>query len=120
MANKRILKKSIDDLGNAMIEEMSIGYFNIENADKQLISSAINKILTAMNEAHKLCDVKFDKKHRDFESTKEYLQAKRSFIKENYDKLIADFNNLLEDALKDYNKAIPASEREANKKMAAE
>ena len=120
MANKRILKKSVDDLGNSIIEEMAISFYNVENVNKDLISQAISKVLKAMNDAHvKIC-VHFDKKRRDFESEKEYYTAKKAFIKNNYDELIEDFNNQIEAAMKDFNEAIPAAEKEANKKLAAE
>lgn len=118
MANKRILKKSIDDLGNSIINEMAITFYNIEGADKDLISQAISKVLEAMNTAHCKTCVHFDKKRRDFNSEKEYYVAKKAFNKKNYDELIADFNEKIEEALKNFNEAIPAEEKEANKKLA--
>ena len=118
MANKRILKKSIDDLGNAIIEEMAISFYNVKSANKDLISQAITKVLEAMNDAHCKTNVHFDKKRRDFASEKEYYVAKRDFNKKNYDELIADFNNKIEEAMKVFNEAIPAEEKEANKKLA--
>lgn len=120
MANKRILKKSIDDLGNSIINEMAITFYNVEFADQELISKAISKVLKAMNEAHSKACVYFDKKRKEFETEKEYLVAKRSFIKNNYEQLITDFNNQIEEALKDFNAAIPAEEKENNKKLASE
>lgn len=116
MASKRVLKKCIDDLGSAIIEEMSVACFNIENADKDLIYSAISKVMNAIVTARHRTDATFGRKWREFGSTEEYLKAKRAFIKENYDKTISDFNESLGEALKEFNRALPEEVKEANKK----
>lgn len=120
MANKRILKKSVDDLGNAIIDEMAIAFYNMEGADKDLISKAISKVLEAMNDAHSRISRVFGEKRRDFATEKEYLTAKKAFIKNNYDELITDFNEQLKEALKDFTDATPEAEKEKNKKLAAQ
>lgn len=111
MSNKREFKKSVESLCAALVDEMSISYYNVENADRDLITSAIAKIVGAMEEARKASNKIFDKGTKDFDSLKAYNQAKKQYIKENYDNAVAKFNEAVSSAMKDYNAAMPKVEK---------
>lgn len=113
MANKRVFKKSVDALSSAIVDEMMASYYNEKEANRELISSAIAKVLKAMQEAKIETNKMFDKGVKDFDNMGAYNVAKMKFNREKYDKAIENFNNSLGEAMKDYNEAMPKNSKEA-------
>lgn len=111
MANKRDFKKSVEALSSALVDEMMASYYTQKEADRDKISQAIAKIVAAMGKAKKVASKTFDKKIREFEHLAAYNNAKAQFTKENYDKAIAEYNEALGEALKDYNEGMPKKEQ---------
>lgn len=110
MASKREFKKSVEALTSALVDEMMASYYNEEAADREKITSAITKVISAMQNAKLESNKLFNKGMKDFENVKEYNKAKATFSKTKFDKAIDNFNNTLGDALKDYNDGMPKQE----------
>lgn len=119
MPNKREFKKFADALGSSVIEEMMISYYNVEGADKKAISEAVGKVLTAIEAAKNNANVYFDKGHRAFNDVKEYSTEKRKFFKALFNKIESDFGAQIDEALKQFNAALPESYKAAQKEANA-
>lgn len=116
MANKREFKKSVEALCAAIVDEMSMSYYNAADANRDLISEAIKKVLGAMETARQDSNVLFKKGVKEFDNFAAYNAAKKKFYKENYNNAIAKFNDAIGEALKDYNKAVPTAEHASKAK----
>lgn len=120
MANKREFKKYVDALGAAACNEMMESFYTVKDADKDAISKAIEKVLLATNKARMNANIFFDKGVKAFADKKEYVKAKDAFFKALFDKVTTEFTEEINDALKDFNAALPAEEKERNKAAVAE
>ncbi len=118
MANKREFKKYVDALGSSVCEEMMTSYYNVEGADKKKIAAAIEKVLAAIGKAKDNANVYFDRGVRAFEDHKAYSKAKQTFFKNLFNKITTEFGEDINLALKDFNAALPASAKAANKEAA--
>lgn len=115
MANKRVFKKSAEAIGASVCESMMTTYYNTEEVDKNAIEQAIAKVLGAVGAARSNANITFDKGVKAFDSLAEYSHAKKDFYKKLFTKISDDLNNELDQALKQYNGAIPKSVKEAQK-----
>ena len=59
MANKREFKKSVEALSSALVDEMMASYYNVKEADREKVSAAIAKVISAMQKAKKETNVLF-------------------------------------------------------------
>lgn len=107
MANKRNFKKALESLTAAIADEMMISYYNEKEADRDKISKAIAKVITGMEKAKSTAAQMFGKGVKEFQNLAEYNKAKTEFTRENYKKAIAEYNDALSDALKEYNEGMP-------------
>lgn len=117
MANKREFKKQADALGAAVIDEMISVYYNVDADNRDKIAKAIEKVLLAVGTAKNNSNRYFDRGPRSFENNKEYDKAKHQFYHSLFDKINADFTEGLDEALKLFNEALPASEKVSNKEL---
>ena len=115
MANKREFKKYVDALGASACDEMMYAYYTVEGADKDAISKAIEKVLLATNKARMNSNIFFDKGVKAFNDLKEYSKAKDAFFKALFEKVSTEFSEEINSALKDFNAALPANEKQKNK-----
>ncbi|MDE6007007.1 MAG: hypothetical protein K2G67_05585 [Muribaculaceae bacterium] len=118
MGNKREFKKYVDALGAEVIDEMVASYYNVEGADKDKISEAINQVLGAIGAAKSHANIYFDRGAKGFGNAKEYSKAKREFFVGLFDKIETEFNEEINAALKTFNEALPASVKAHNKEVA--
>lgn len=118
MANKREFKKYVEAVGASVCEEMMLAYYNVEGVDKDLIAKAIEKTLGAVARAKNNANVFFDRGARGFEDRKAYCKAKENFFKALFNKIETEFNTQINEALKDFNEALPAEVKAANKESA--
>lgn len=119
MANKRVFKKSVDAIGGSVCDEMMAAFYNIEGADKEALTEAMGKVVAATVKAKDNANIFFDKGVKAFESPEAYAKAKDAFFKALFTKISTEFSEEINEALKEFNKALPASVKEANKKVAA-
>ena len=120
MANKREFKKYVDALGAAACDEMMYSYYNVEGADKDAISKAIEKVLLATNKARMNSNIFFDRGVKAFADKKEYVKAKEAFFKALFEKVSTEFSEEVNTALKDFNAPLPATEKQKNKEAVSE
>lgn len=107
MANKREFKKSVEALSSALLDEMMASYYNEKEADREKISSAIAKVIQAMQNARVDVNKAFGKGVKDFDSIKEYNAAKIKHNKDKYNQAVENYNNMIGQALQDYNEGMP-------------
>ncbi len=115
MPNKREFKKYADALGSSVINEMMIAYYNVEGADKKAIADAVSKVIGAIEEAKDNANVYFDRGEKSFADHKEYAVAKRKFFRALFNKIENDFSAKVNEAMKEFNAALPESYKEAQK-----
>lgn len=115
MPNKREFKKFADALGASVVEEMMVAYYNVEGADKNAISDAVGKVLEAIESAKNNANVFFERGPKSFADHKEYATAKRNFFRSLFNKIEDDFNNEINEAVKQFNEALPESYKAAQK-----
>lgn len=113
--NKRDFKKYVESVGNSACASMVDVYETTENVDKVKVADAIEKVISAVAAAKTNADVTFDKGVKAFDNIVEYSKAKKTFFKQLFAKIYEDFYKELEDAVKDFNAAIPESVKEENK-----
>lgn len=118
MANKREFKKYVDALGASVIDEMVSAYYNVEGADKDKISKAIQQVLGAVGAAKSHSNIFFDRGAKGFEDMKAYAKAKKEFFASLFDKIQTEFDEEVNEALKTFNSALPAEVKEHNKAVA--
>lgn len=118
MPNKREFKKYADAMGASVIDEMVVAYHNVKDADKDKITKAIKKTLGAVGAAKSNADITFDKGAKAFESMAAYSKAKRQFFKSLFFKIETEFIEEINQALKDFNDALPPAEKAKNKEIA--
>ncbi|MBD5217751.1 MAG: hypothetical protein HDS73_04580 [Bacteroidales bacterium] len=120
MANKREIKKYVNALGASICESMMSAYYNIKGVNKDAIEQAMGKVLGAIGAAKAHANLFFDKKEKDFADKKEYLAEKRAFFKALFAKIVNDYNEEIDAAMKQFNAAIPAEIKQQNKASVAE
>ncbi|MDE7412875.1 MAG: hypothetical protein K2N05_03665 [Muribaculaceae bacterium] len=120
MANKREFKKYVDALGASACDEMMYAFYTVEGADKDAISKAIEKVLLATNKARMNSNIFFDRGAKAFADKKEYEKAKKNFFKALFEKVTTEFSEEIQDALKQFNAALPEDEKKKNKELATE
>ncbi|MDE6811021.1 MAG: hypothetical protein K2J15_01590 [Muribaculaceae bacterium] len=118
MPNKREFKKYADALGASVVEEMMVAYYNVEGADRQAIANAVGKVLSAIEDAKDKSNVYFDRGMKAFADHKEYSKAKREFFKALFNKIETDFSDQVENAVKEFNAALPESYKVSQKALA--
>lgn len=118
MANKREFKKYADALGASIVSEIAAAYENVEDADKDELQKAYAQVLGAVGAAKSNANRFFDRGRKGFADAKEYGKTKAEFFKSLFNKIENDFSEEVKEALKTFNAALPASEKEANKEVA--
>lgn len=118
MANKRTFKKYVEAIGASICDEMMIAYYNVDGIDQNKVQNALGKVLGAVGVATSNANVFFDKGVKAFETRKDYETAKRNFFKKLFQKISTDFSATVDEALKEFNAAIPAGEKEKMKASA--
>lgn len=118
MANKRDFKKYVDALGASIVSEVAVAYENVKEANKEELQKAYCEVLGAVGAAKSNANRFFDRGRKGFGDVKEYSKAKREYFKSLFNKIEKDFSEQVNSAIKTFNAALPASEKEANKELA--
>ena len=113
--NKREFKKYVESLGDSACASMAEVYDTVENIDKAKVADAVEKVISAVAAAKSNADVVFDKGVKAFDNLKEYSKAKKTFYKQLFKKITDDFYNELEEAVKEFNSAVPEEVKNQNK-----
>ena len=119
MANKREFKKYVEAVGASACDGMMEVYYTVDNAEKNEIAKAIEKVLGAVASARANSNVFFDKGAKAFADRKEYGKAKKEFFNKLFTKINGDFTKELDEALRIFNGAIPQGMKDHNKEIAS-
>lgn len=118
MANKREFKKYVDALAASIVDEMVSAYYNVSGVDRDKIAESVKLTLGAVGKAKTNANVCFDKGSKAFEDEVAYAKAKRVFFRALFDKIVTEYNEEINAALKVFNSALPADEKARNKEAA--
>lgn len=113
--NKRDFKKYVESVGDSACSSMVEVYETTANVDKTKVANAIEKVIGAVAAAKSNADVTFDKGVKAFENIVEYSKAKKAFYKQLFEKIYKDFYQEIEDAVKEFNSAVPEEVKAQNK-----
>ena len=113
--NKRDFKKYVESLGDSACASMVDIYDTYDKVDKEKVANAIEKVISAVAAAKTNADITFDKGVKAFDNIVEYSKAKKDFYKKLFKKIYEDFYKELDEAVKEFNSAVPAEVKEENK-----
>ncbi|MCM1517438.1 MAG: hypothetical protein NC117_02190 [Pseudoflavonifractor sp.] len=118
MANKRQLKKQIKCVCGDLAGECIVARDMIPGVDFKGMNEIIYKIAELQSLTLARVTFSFDKTPKDFDTLHEYHTACHKYYGAAYSKLRADFNNSVQEIVKDMNAQLPTEQKEANKKAA--
>lgn len=115
MANKREFKKFAAALGAGVAEDIMINYYANPGIDSAVADNCVRKVLMAAEKAIKNSNVFFDKGPSAFENREDYTRAHSEFFKALFKKINSDLLTEIEEAVKEFNAAVPAEVKARNK-----
>lgn len=113
MVNKRDFKKYVNALGTSVAQDMMEAYYSVEGIDREAVAGAVKKVIGAVEEAKNNANRFFDRGAKSFADHKEYAAAKRQFFRALFQKIEKDFSQQINEALKEFNAAVPESAKKA-------
>lgn len=119
MANKRDLKKQIKYICGEVALECIMTRECVPGVDPQTLNDLVIRTADLQQKSLKNATVSFDKVPSDFESVKAYHKAANQYFATAYKNFYKQFNAQIQAIVDQLNKAIPAEQREINKKIAA-
>ena len=117
--NKRDFKKYVESVGDSACASMVDVYESVENVDKAKVADAVEKVIGAVAAAKSNADITFDKGVKAFNSLQEYSKAKKAFFRQLFNKIYEDFYKQLDEAVKEFNSAVPDDVKKENKEAVA-
>lgn len=118
MANKRDLKKQIKYICGEVALECIMTREYVDGVDPQQLNQLVVRTADLQQKSLKNATFAFDKTPKDFPTLKEYHKAANQYFAKAYKKFYAEFNKHIQEIVDQLNKAIPAEQRELNKKIA--
>lgn len=119
MANKRKLKKQIQYICGDIAGECIMARNFVPGIDAEKMNEIVFKIAALQESSLVRVTFGYDKVATDFESAHAYKVARAKYFAAAYRTLIEDFNNGIEEIVKEMNALLPAEQKEANKKAVA-
>lgn len=119
MANKRQLKKQIKYICGDIACECIMARNFIPSINLEKMNEIIYNVASLQTSSLKRVTFSYDKVVADFGTKHEYNVARSKYFAEAYKKLISDFNTEVNKLVKAMNEALPAAQKEANKKALA-
>ena len=116
--NKRDFKKYVESVGDSACASMVDVYETVPNVDKTKVTNAIEKVISAVAAAKSNADVTFDKGVKAFDNIVAYSKAKKAFYSQLFKKIYDDFYKDLDEAVKEFNTAVPEEVKAENKAAA--
>ena len=118
MANRRDIKKYVRHTCGSIAGECILANALVPGIDTEKINHCIVETADLQEATLALLSLSFDKAPRDFDSLKEYRRARSAYYKKAFGKLLASFDERLNEIVGRMNEALPAAQREINKKAA--
>lgn len=119
MANKRDLKKVINNVCADLATECLIAARYVQGVEPEKMDAVVGKLADLQAGALASISFAFDKVPSDFENLREYHKAKSAYFRKAYNSLREKFSDRVQEIVKEMNAALPAEVKEANKKAAA-
>lgn len=116
--NKRDFKKGVEAIGDSACAQMVEVFETVDNVDKAKVANAVEKVISAVAAAKSNADVTFDKGVKAFENLGAYSKAKKNFFRQLFAKINEDFLKELDEAVKEFNSAVPEEVKAENKAAA--
>lgn len=112
MATKRTLKKNISRICGAIAADAMLAAHLDANVDRKKIEDVVRRLAALQEGARAKVTFWYDKTPRDFGGDKAaYNKARRTYFRQAFDQLRADFNKEAMDIIKELNEAVPADVR---------
>ncbi|MCH5234298.1 MAG: hypothetical protein J1E16_03320 [Muribaculaceae bacterium] len=113
--NKRDYKKYVESVGDSALASMVDIAESYDNVDKAKVTDAVQKVISAVAAAKSNADVTFDKGVKAFDNIVAYSKAKKAFFKQLFNKINENFFKELDEAVKEFNSAVPEEVKAENK-----
>ncbi|MDE6555573.1 MAG: hypothetical protein K2K55_01255 [Duncaniella sp.] len=113
--NKRYLKKEIRLICGAVAEECLRAATIIPGIDVDKLEDIVVKIAETQEKTLRLISVAFPRSEKSFPSRHDYNKASREYYKASFAKLKSEFNQRIQEILKEMNDLLTPEAREANK-----
>lgn len=113
--NKRDFKKYVESVGDSALASMVDVAETVDNVDKEKVADAVEKVISAVAAAKTNADITFDKGVKAFDNLAAYSKAKKAFFKQLFNKINEDFYKELDEAVKEFNSAVPEEVKAENK-----
>lgn len=114
--NKRLLKKEIRSICGALAGECVIAKITVPGINPETLNKIIYELAELQESALKRVSVAFPQSQSAFENAKAYHDARAKYFKAAFSSLKDEFNKHVEKIVKEMNEALPAEQKEANKK----
>ena len=118
--NKRDFKKYVENVGDSACASMVDIYETVENVDKVKVANAVEKVIGAVAAAKTNADITFDKGVKAFNNIVEYSKAKKAFYRQLFKRINDEFLSSLDEAVKEFNEAVPEEVKKENKAALAQ
>lgn len=120
MANKRQLKKFIENSCGAVAAEMILSAAAFPEIDRKAVGEVVNDAMALQAQSLSRINVSFDKSQRDFDNRAQYNKARHEYYAAAYRALLNDFDEQLITIVTKMNAAMPESVRQEFKKAITE
>lgn len=117
--DKRTLKKEIRMICGSLAGECVITKITVPEVDPKALNDIIYDIADLQTNALRLVNISYPRTGSSFATRKEYMDDRHKYFKAAFAKLKSDFNARVEAIIKAMNAALPASQKEANRKVAS-
>lgn len=115
MANKRDLKKRVRYICGDLAAECVMARQLVPGVDKDKMRDIVEKIAGLQENTLKRMSFSFDKSERSFDNRHTFIVAKTEYFHKAFNKLVSEFNDTVEEIVKEMNAALPQAAKDANK-----
>ena len=120
MANKRQLKKFIENTCGAVAAETVLSAAVFPEINRDAVNDIVNDALALQTQSLSRINVSFDKSERDFDNRAAYNKARHAYYTAAYKALLNEFDAKIVELVGKMNAALPQSVRDQLRKAAAE
>lgn len=119
MSSKRSIKKEVRYTCGNLAAECIIAKNIVPGADAAALSNIVIKIAQLQDVTLRKISFAFDKVAKDFSDASIYRKERHAYVAKAFKSLRKDFNQHVLEIVKEMNAAIPAEQKELNKKAVA-
>lgn len=120
MATKRELKKFIRNVCGDLAAEIILARAAFPSIDGKAVNKIVREIAALQTRTLALVSLECDLAPKSFENALEYKKYRCKYFKHAFDKLLVEFDNSIEELVKEMNAALPEDVRSAIKECIKE